>query len=90
MMLPTVGVDWLDAKEMAGAAAAAAAGATNSWCIHSQEQRANVWITPPLRTSDAKTGTIPTLTVATLTMGTPAGRAPNWAPCTFHTQQGPT
>jgi hypothetical protein len=76
VVLPTVGVDWLDAI---GMAAAAAAGATNSWCIHSREQRANVRITSPRCTSASKTETTATLMVATLTMGTPAGRVPNQA-----------
>jgi hypothetical protein len=80
--LPTVGVDWLDAM---GMAAAVAALAINSRCIHSQGQWANVQITPPRRTSASKTGTTATLTVATLTMGIPAGRAPNWAPCIIRT-----
>jgi hypothetical protein len=87
--LPTVGVDLLDATEMA-AAAAAAARATNSRHIHSQGLWANVRITPTCRTSASKTGTTATLMVAMLTMGTPAGRAPNQAPCTIHTRQGPT
>jgi hypothetical protein len=71
--LPTVIVDWLDTMETAGAAVAGGGGATNSRHIHTQEQRANIRITPPHRTSASKTGTTATLTVAMSTMGTPAG-----------------
>jgi hypothetical protein len=63
----------------AAAAAAAVAVATNSRRIHSQEQRANIQITPPRCTSALKTETSATLTVAMLTTGTPAGCAPNRA-----------
>jgi hypothetical protein len=89
VVLLTVGVDWLNTMEMA-AVAAAAAGATNSQRIHGQEQQENVQITPPRCTCASKTGTTATLTVAMLTMGTPAGCVPNGAPHTIHTQQGPT
>ncbi len=88
MAFPTFGVDLLDA--MGTAAAAAAAGATNSQRIHSREQWANIQITPPRRTSASQTRTTTTLMVAALTTGTPAGRAPNQASLTIHTQQGPT
>ncbi len=80
--LPTVGVDCLDATGTT--VAAAVAGATNSQCIHSWEQRANVWITPPCRTSALKSGINATLMVVTSTMGTPAGRVPNQASRTIH------
>jgi hypothetical protein len=59
-------------------------GGYQQQCIHSQEWRANVQITPPCRTSASKTGTTATLTVAASTMGTPAGHPPIQALCTIH------
>jgi cysteine synthase len=84
------GLDQRNSKVATAVAAVAAAAATTSQRIHCQEQRANVQITPPRRTSASKTGTTATLTVATSTMGTPVGHVPNRAPCTIHMQQGPT
>jgi hypothetical protein len=82
---------WRESAQCMGTAAVAVAvGATNSLRIHSQEQRANVRITPPCRTSAPRTGTTATLTVAMSTMSTPSGRVPNRSPCTIHTGQGPT
>ncbi len=57
MALSTIGVDWLDTTGLAVVAVREVA--TNSRCIHSQEQRANIRITHPHCTSASKLELLP-------------------------------